>query len=167
MQSFSGFFRFLAIFFLGFYRFFRFFVFSVFSVFLVFSVCFETVFFSCFASIPKQRVLIEPKQTEDPPKQFKREYICKFFQKFRVVSVCFGLLRNRSVCFGCFDIGSKNRNKPKFFLFGFTKQTETNAKQILFRFVSVQTENLFLFFFEETLARRNHGLLLPVFCSRL
>jgi hypothetical protein len=37
---------------------------------------------------------------------------------------CFGLLRNRSVCFGCFDIGSKHRNKPKFFVFGFTKQTE-------------------------------------------
>jgi hypothetical protein len=23
-------------------------------------------------------------------------------------------MRNRSVCFGCFDIGSKNRNKPNF-----------------------------------------------------
>jgi hypothetical protein len=56
------------------------------------------------------------------------------------------LLRNRSVCFGCFDIGSKHRNKPKFFLFGFTKQTETNAKQILFRFVSVRTENYFCLF---------------------
>ncbi len=62
-------------------------------------------------------------------RQFKREYIWEFFRKFRVVSVSFGLLRNRSVCFGCFDIGSKHRNKPKFFLFGFTKQTETNAKQ--------------------------------------
>ena len=91
-------------------------------------------------------VSIEPKQTEDPPKQFKREYIWKFFQKFRVVSVCFGLLRNRSVCFGCFDIGSKHRNKPNFFLFGFTKQTETNAKQILFRFVLVRTENYFCLF---------------------
>jgi hypothetical protein len=73
---FSGFF--------GFFRFFRF--------FSVFSVCFETVCFGCFASIPKQRVLIEPKQTEDPPKQFKREYIWKFFHKFRVVrfvSVCY------------------------------------------------------------------------------
>jgi hypothetical protein len=56
------------------------------------------------------------------------------------------LLRNRSVCFGCFDIGSKHRNKPKFFLFGFTKQTETNAKQILFRFVSVRTEIYFCLF---------------------
>jgi hypothetical protein len=110
-------------------------------------------------------VSIEPKQTEDqpkqfdrehiffyrkfwvfPPKQFKREYIWVFFRKFRVVSVCFGLLRNRSVCFGCFDIGSKHRNKPNFFVFGFTKQTETNAKPILFRFVSVRTEIYFCLF---------------------
>jgi hypothetical protein len=60
--------------------------------------------------------------------------------------VCFGLLRNSSVCFGCFDIGSKHRNNPKFFIFGFTKQTETNAKQILFRFVSVRTEIYFCLF---------------------
>jgi hypothetical protein len=53
-----------------------------FCFFLVSSVCFETVCFGCFASIPKQRILIEPKQTEDPPKQFKREYI-------RFVSVCY------------------------------------------------------------------------------
>ncbi len=135
------FFRFFSIFFQFFSRIFS--VFFGFFVFSVFSVCFETVCFGCFASIPKQRVPIEPKQTEDPPKQFKREYIWKFFQKFRVVSVCFGLLRNRSVCFG---IGSKHRNKAKFFLFGFTKQTETNAKQILFRFVSVRTENYFCLF---------------------
>ncbi len=56
------------------------------------------------------------------------------------------MLRNRSVCFGCFDIGSKHRNKPKYFVFGFTKKTETNAKQILFRFVSVQTEIYFCLF---------------------
>ena len=120
--------------------------FSVFFGFSFFSVCFETVCFGCFTSIPKQRFSIEPKQTEDPPKQFKRENIWTFFQKFRVVSVCFGLLRNRSVCFGCFDIGSKHRNKPKLILFGFTKQTETNAKQILFRFVSVRTEIYFCLF---------------------
>jgi hypothetical protein len=34
-------------------------------------------------------VSIEQKQTEDPPKQFKREYIWVFFRKFRVVSVCY------------------------------------------------------------------------------
>ena len=74
------FFRFFSIFF-GFFRFF--------SFFSVFSICFETVCFGCFASIPKQRVSIEPKQTEDPPKQFKREFIWEFFRKFRVVSVCY------------------------------------------------------------------------------
>ncbi len=59
--------------FLVFFRFFRFFLFfRFFSVFSVFSVCFKTVCFGCFASIPKQKVSIEPKQTEDPPKQFKR-----------------------------------------------------------------------------------------------
>ncbi len=68
------------------------------------------------------------------------------FKKIKVVSVCFGLLRNRSVCFGCFDKGSKHRNKQNFFLFGFTKQTETNAKQILFRFVSVRTDIYFCLF---------------------
>jgi hypothetical protein len=91
-------------------------------------------------------VSIEPKQTEEPPKQFKREYIWVFFRKFRVVSVCFGFLRKSSVCFGSFDIGSKQRNNPKLLAFGFTKQTETNAKQILFRFVSVRTEIYFCLF---------------------
>jgi hypothetical protein len=124
----------------------------VFSVFLsVFSVSFETVCFgvsvvSLLYRNTKQRVSIDPKQTLDPPKQFKREYIWVFFRKFRVVSVCFSLLRNSSVCFGCFDIGSKHRNKPKLFSIGYTKQTETNAKQILFRFVSVRTENYFCLF---------------------
>jgi hypothetical protein len=62
---------------------------------------------------------------------------------FRFVSVCYETVL---VCFGCFDIGSKHRNKPKLFVIGFTKQTETNAKQILFRFVSVRTENYFCLF---------------------
>jgi hypothetical protein len=76
-------------FFRYFFRFFgfRIFVFFRLFVFSVFSVCFETVCFGCFASIPKQRVSIEPKQTKDPPKKFIREYIWTFFQKFRVVSV--------------------------------------------------------------------------------
>ncbi len=143
MYSFFGFFSFF-VFFCFFPRFFWFFRF--FSRFL--GMFRNSLFrcFGCFASIPKQRVSIDPKQTEDPPKQFKREYIWVFFRKFRVVSLCFGLLRNSSVSFGCFDIGSKHRNKPKLFVIGFTKQTETNAKQILFRFVSVWTENYFCLF---------------------
>ncbi len=109
---------------------------------------------------------IEPKQTEDPPKQYEREHIWVFFRKFRVVSVCFGLLRNSSGCFGCFDIGSntetnrnllsKHRNKPKSFV-ETPKQTEilcfwfheTNRNRScfgLFRF----ERNLF---FEDTLVQ--------------
>jgi hypothetical protein len=142
LQKIYGFFGFFG-FFLGFFGFFGF--------FLVFFGLFRNSLFrcfGCFASIPKQRVSNDPKQTEDPPKQFKREYIWVFFRKFRVVSVCFGLLQNSSVCFGCFatGIGSKHRNKPKLFGIGFTKQTETNAKQILFRLVSVRTENYFCLF---------------------
>ncbi len=71
-------------------------------------------------------VSIEPKQTEDQPKQFDREHILVFSLKFRVVSVCFAMFRNISVCFDCFDIrvGSKHRNKPK--------QTETNRNYFFF-----------------------------------
>ncbi len=106
-----------------------------------------------FASIPKQRVAIELKQTEDPPKQFKREYIWEFFRKFMFVLVCFGLIRNISVYFGCFDIGSKHRNKPKFFLFGFY---EANMKQILFRFAWFEPKFIFVSF-KDTLVGINHA----------
>ncbi len=117
---------------------FRFFVFFLYrnSLFRLFRFYTETESFN---------VSIEPKQTEDPSKQFKIECVWVFFRKFRVVSFCFGFLRNSSVCFGCFDIGSKHRNKPNYFVFGFTKQTETNAKQILFRFSFGSNRNLFLF----------------------
>jgi hypothetical protein len=36
-------------------------------------------------------VSIEPKQSEDQPKQFDREHILLFFRKNRVVSVIFGI----------------------------------------------------------------------------
>ncbi len=73
---------------LGFFRFFNFFpvFFGLFrnSLFQLFRFYTETESFD---------VSIELKQTEDPPKQFKREYIWVFFRKFKVVSVCFGLFR--------------------------------------------------------------------------
>jgi hypothetical protein len=56
---------------------------------------------------------IERKQTEDQLKQFDREHILIFFRTCRVVLLCFDLFQNSSVCFSCFDIGSK-------------QQTETN-----------------------------------------
>ncbi len=83
----------------GFFGFFLFFGFSLgffgfFGFFLGFFCLFQNSLFrcfGCFASIPKQRVSIDPKQTEDPPKQFKREYIWVFSENlglFRFVSVC-------------------------------------------------------------------------------
>jgi hypothetical protein len=141
---------------LGFFGFFGFF-----SFFRVFFGLFRNSLFRLFRLYTETEsfdVAIEPKQTEDPPKQIKREYIWVFFRKFRVVSVCFGLLLNRSVCFGCFDIGSKHRNKLKYFVFGFTKQTETNEKQILFRFVSVRTK---IFIFCEDFEAASTGIASP------
>ncbi len=128
---------------LGFIQFFQFC-----SFFSVFSVCFKTVCFGCFTSIPKQKVSmfrLNRNKQKTHPKLFEREYIWVIFRKFRVVLVCFGLLRNSSFCLGCFDINRTNKHK-NFFVFDFTKQTETNPKQILIRFVSVQTEIYFCFF---------------------
>jgi hypothetical protein len=84
--------------------------------------------------------------TVHKPKTKPLQVGCVFFDIFQKILDCFGSFRNSSVCFGCFDKGSKQRNKPKKKFFGFTKQTETNAKQILFRFVSVRTENIFFSF---------------------
>ncbi len=36
----------------------------------------------------------------------------------------FGLFRENSVCFGCFDTGPKHRNKPKKIFFGFARVAE-------------------------------------------
>ncbi len=65
---------------LGFFHFFRFFGLFQNSLFRLFRFYTETEGFD---------VSFEPKQTEDPPKQFKKEYIWVFFRKFRVVSVCY------------------------------------------------------------------------------
>ncbi len=82
-----------------------------------------------------------------------------FFKKFRFVLVCLGLFWNSSVCFKFlfYTFGWKHQNKPKQIknlCFGFTKQTKTQPKQILFRFVSVRTEIFFSF--------RGHPTLSPL-----
>ncbi len=51
----------------------------------------------------------------------------------------FGLFRQSSICFGCFNTDLKHKNKPKKMFFGFARQTEKQPKQIEFRFVSVWT----------------------------
>jgi hypothetical protein len=132
-------------------------------------ICFETICFDCFASLSKQRVSmfrLNRNKLKTHPNSLK-ESIFGYFSAnlglFRFVSVCFGLLRNSSVCFGCFDIGLKHRNKAKYFVFGFTKQTETNAKEILFWFVSVRKSKFFFVCFQDTLA---HLIPLQGFCVR-
>jgi hypothetical protein len=138
LQKIYGFFGFF-VFFRFFSRFFRFFL-GFFSLFR------NSLFrcFGCFASIPKQRVSIDPKQTEDPPKQFKRDigYFSENLGLFRFVTVCYETVLFVSVV----SIQVRKTETNRNFVFGFTKQTETKAKQILFRFVSVRTENYFCLF---------------------
>ncbi len=65
------------------FRFFLFFsVFSVFSFFWVFFGLFQL--FRFYTETESFDVAIDPKQTEDPPKQFEREYIWVIFRKFSV-----------------------------------------------------------------------------------
>jgi hypothetical protein len=120
-----------------------------FELFRFVSVCFETVCFSCFefyTEIVSFDVSIEPKKTEDQPKQFDRGHILVFFRKFRVVSFCFGLIRNSSVCFGCFDIGLKQRNKPKQtenFSFWFHEINRNTSETDLFSVCFGSNRNIF------------------------
>ncbi len=134
--------------------------FSVFFCFLsfffvFFSVCFETVSFSCFASIPKQTVSIEPKQTEDPPKQFEREYIWEFFRKFRVVSVCYE--KDLFVSVVSIKVRNTKTNRNFFFLVSRNKPKQTRNISCfgLFRFepkfISVCFEDTLVLTIEESL----------------
>jgi hypothetical protein len=95
-------------------------------------------------------VSIELKQTEHQPKQVDREHVLVFFRKFRVVSVCFGLFV--SVLSILVQNTKTSRNKPKFFVFGFTKLTETKPKQILFRLFRFEPNILFVCF-KDTLVK--------------
>jgi hypothetical protein len=62
---------------------------------------------------------------------------------FRFVSVCFETCMFVSVV--SIHVRNTEINRKKYF-FGFVKQTETQPKQIEFRFFSVQTENIFCLF---------------------
>ena len=59
--------------------------------------------------------------------------------------VCFGLFRNSSDCFGCFDIGSKHRNKPKYFYFWFHEANRNKRETDLVSVCFGSNRNLFLF----------------------
>jgi hypothetical protein len=105
--------------------------------------------------------MIEPKQTEDQPKQFDREHILLFFRKFRFVSVCFETVLFVSVVSIKVRNTETNQNKPKIFVFGFTKQTKTQPKQILFWFVSVRTKKIFCMIRGHSTPRGLHSNLVP------
>jgi hypothetical protein len=63
--------------------------FKKFRVILVCFGLFRNSLFWFYTKTENFDVSIEPKETEDQPKQFDREHILVFFRKFRVVSVCF------------------------------------------------------------------------------
>ncbi len=134
-----------------FYRKFRVFpVFPVFSVFFsffvfsVFSVCFETVCFGFFASIPKQTVSIELKQTGDPPKQFKREYIFIFLN----IQGCFGLFRfvTKQFClFRLFRYRFETPKQTEIFSFWFHETNRNKRETDLVSVCFGSNRNKFLF----------------------
>jgi len=72
-----------------------------------------------------------------------REHILVFFRKFWIVSVRFETVLFVSVVSIKVQNTKKNLKKKKIW---FHETTETNAKQILFRFVSVRTEIYFCLF---------------------
>jgi hypothetical protein len=75
-------------------------------------------------------VSIEPKETEDQPKQFDREHFFIFSENLGL----FRFVLNSSVCF---DIGSKHRNKQKFLFLVSRNKPKQNRNRSgfgLFRF---------------------------------
>jgi hypothetical protein len=82
-------------------------------------------------------VLIEPKQTEDQPKQFDREHILVFFRKFRIFPVCFGLFGFVSKQF--VSVVMLLYQTESFSVLSEPKQTEDQPKQF-------DREHIFVFF---------------------
>jgi hypothetical protein len=84
------------------------------------------------------------------PNSLKESIFGYFSENLGLLFVWFGLLRNRSVCFSCFDIGSKHRKNRNFlFLVSRNKPKQTRNRSCfgLFRF-----EPKFIFVcFEDTL----------------
>ena len=118
-------------------------VFSVFSVFFsVFSVCFETVCFgvSVVSLLYRNREfqLIWNKQ-KTHPNRIKESIFGYFSEKLGL----FRFVTKQFCFFRLFRYRFETPKQTEFFSFWFH---ETNAKQILFRFVSVRTKNYFCLF---------------------
>ncbi len=132
----------------NFYRKFRGFpIFCFFQFFLFFFVFFglfqNSLFrlFHFYTETESFDVSIEPKQTKTHPNSLK-ESIFGYFSKN------LGLLRfvtKQFFCFGCFDIGSKHRNKMKFFYFWFHETNRNKRETDLVSVCFGSNQNLFLF----------------------
>jgi hypothetical protein len=107
-----------------------------FSGFFVFFSVFSVCLVRLYTETESFDVSIEPKQAEDPPKQFKREYIWVFFRKLRVVSVCFGLFRfvTKQFClFRLFRYRFETLKQTKIFCFWFNETNRNKRKTDLVR----------------------------------
>jgi hypothetical protein len=67
-----------------------------------------------------------------------------------VFSICFGLFRNKSVCFGCFEMGPKHRNKPKKYFLVSRNKPKMNLNRLCFGLFRFEPKKRF-FCFEDTL----------------
>ncbi len=74
-----------------------------------------------------------------------------FYSKslLKKIPYCFGSFRNSFVCFGCFDKGSKHRNKPKIFFVWF-HETNRNKRETDLVSVCFVWNRQILFFISRT-----------------
>ncbi len=72
-----------------------------------------------------------------------------FYSLQKKIADCFGSFRNSSVCFGCFDKGSKHRNTPKNFFVLFHK-TNRNKRETDLVSVCFGSNRKILFFISRT-----------------
>ncbi len=73
----------------------------------------QNVCFGCFASIPKQRILVfrlNRNKQKSNPNSLIESIFCYFFRKFRIVSVCFSLFRNSLFRLFCFYTETESFN---------------------------------------------------------
>jgi hypothetical protein len=129
----------------GFVRFFSFFLFSVFfrlvskqfvskQFVLVVRFYIKTEIFD---------VSIEPKQTEDPPQQLKREYIWVFSRKFRVVLVCY---LKQFFLFRLFRYRFETPKQTEMFSFWFHETNRNKPETVLVSVCFGSNRNIFCLF---------------------
>jgi hypothetical protein len=112
--------------------------FLVFSFFSVFSICFETVCFGCFASIPKQRVSIEPKTRPNSLKECIFGNFSKNLGLFRFVT--------KQIClFRLFRYRFETPKQTEIFSFWFHETNRNKRETDLVSVCFGSNQKLFLF----------------------